>query len=127
DPAGPAAAPPATSDSLAAMAAATAALPTPSETSAPDRRRRLTYLMLFRVVLISLVLGATTLLYWLGDVDFGAPSAAGLFGIIGVTYLLTLVYAVWMGSGRRVGRLAQIQLAGDLVIATVLMHMTGGA
>jgi len=83
--------------------------------------------MLFRVVLISLVLGATTLLYWLGDVDLGAPSALGLYGIIGVTYLLTLVYALWLRSGRRVARLAHIQLAGDLVIATVLMHMTGGA
>ncbi len=119
------AASPATSDSLAAMAAAPAALAA-SETTAPDRRRRLTYLMLYRVVLISLVLGATTLLYWLGDVDLGAPSAAGLFGIIGVTYLLTLVYAFWLRSGQRVARLAHIQLVGDLVIATVLMHMTGG-
>ena len=116
-----------TSDSLAAMAAATAALPAPTEASPPDRRRRLTYLMLYRVVLISLVLGATTLLYLLGDVDPGGASALGLYGIIGVTYLLTLVYALWLRSGRAIRRLAHIQLAGDLVIATVLMHMTGGA
>jgi two-component system, NtrC family, sensor histidine kinase PilS len=93
----------------------------------PDRRRRLTYLMLYRVVLISLVLGATTLLYLLGDVDPGRRSSLGLYGIIGVTYLLTLVYALWLRSERGVAQLATIQLAGDLVIATVLMHLTGGA
>ncbi|HEU5056506.1 MAG TPA: ATP-binding protein [Kofleriaceae bacterium] len=93
----------------------------------PDRRRRLTYLMLFRVVLISLVLGATTLLALFGGVDPGRASSLGLYGIIGVTYLLTLVYALWLRSGRAVSELAHIQLAGDLVIATVLMHMTGGA
>jgi two-component system, NtrC family, sensor histidine kinase PilS len=121
------AAAPSTSDSLAAMAAASAALPASADASSPDRRRRLTYLMLYRVVLISLVLGATTLLYWLGSVDPGAPSAAGLFGIIGATYLLTLIYAIWLRSGGRVALLAHIQLAGDLFVATVLVHMTGGA
>ena len=100
---------------------------TPDASAPPDRRRRLTYLMLYRVVLISLVLGATTLLYLLGDVDPGRGSSLGLYGIIGVTYLLTLVYALWLRSGRGIARLAHIQLAGDLVIATVLMHMTGGA
>jgi two-component system, NtrC family, sensor histidine kinase PilS len=95
--------------------------------AAPDRRRRLTYLMLFRVVLISLVLGATTLLTLFGGVDPGRATSLGLYGIIGVTYLLTLVYALWLRSGRAVAQLAHIQLAGDLVIATVLMHMTGGA
>ena len=117
------------SDSLAAMAAVAAAVaPAASDTSAPpDRRRRLTYLMLFRVVLISLVLGATTLLYLLADVDPGRASALGLYGIIGITYLLTLVYALWLRSGRAVSQLTNLQLAGDLTIATVLMHMTGGA
>ncbi len=116
------------SDSLAAMAAAAAVAPAAPEASAPpDRRRRLTYLMLFRVVLISLVLGATTLLYLLADVDPGRAGALGLYGIIGITYLLTLVYALWLRSSRAITRLAHLQLAGDLVIATVLMHMTGGA
>ena len=116
------------SDSLAAMAAAASVAPAaPDAAAPPDRRRRLTYLMLYRVVLISLVLGATTLLYLLGDVDPGRASTLGLYGIIGVTYLLTLVYALWLRSGRAIAPLTTFQLAGDLVIATVLMHMTGGA
>jgi two-component system sensor histidine kinase PilS (NtrC family) len=112
---------------LSTSPSAAAAPPAPAEPSQPDRRRRLTYLMLFRVVLISLVLGATTLLDWLGEVDLGGTGALGLYGIIGVTYLLTLIYALWLRSGRRIGRLAHLQLTADLAIATVLMHMTGGA
>jgi two-component system sensor histidine kinase PilS (NtrC family) len=95
--------------------------------STPDLRRRLTYLMLFRVALITLVLGATTLLYWLSDADLGSPSGFVLFGIIGATYLLTLVYVIGLRRLHRLTRLAHTQLAVDLVIASLLVHMTGGA
>jgi two-component system, NtrC family, sensor histidine kinase PilS len=95
--------------------------------STPDLRRRLTYLMLFRVALITLVLGATTLLYWLSDADLAAPSSLLLYGIIGATYLLTLVYVVALRRLHTLTRLAHTQLAVDLVIASLLVHMTGGA
>jgi two-component system sensor histidine kinase PilS (NtrC family) len=94
--------------------------------STPDLRRRLTYLMLFRVALITLVLGATTLLYWLSDTQ-GAPGSGVLYGIIGATYLLTLVYAVALRRLRRLSRLAHIQLAADLLIASMVVQMTGSA
>jgi two-component system, NtrC family, sensor histidine kinase PilS len=93
----------------------------------PDLRRRLTYLMLFRVALITLVLGATTLLYWLGDADLAAPGSLLLYGIIGATYLLTIIYVVALRGPTRLSRLAHTQLAVDLVIASLLVHMTGGA
>ena len=105
---------------------AVAAAP-PPEDSAPDLRRRLTYLMLFRVALITLVLGATTLLYWLGDADLGGPSSLVLYGIIGTTYLLTIIYVVALRRLRGLTGLAHTQLAVDLVIASLLVHMTGGA
>ncbi|HTE55079.1 MAG TPA: ATP-binding protein [Kofleriaceae bacterium] len=95
--------------------------------STPDLRRRLTYLMLFRVALITLVLGATTLLYWLSDADPGAPGTYLLYGIIATTYLLTLVYVVALRRLRRLSRLAHTQLAVDLIIASLVVHMTGGA
>ena len=89
--------------------------------------RRLTYLMALRVLLITLVLGATTLLYWLGDVDLTQPNSLVLYGIIGVTYLLTIFYAHLLRDPSKLPQLASAQLAGDLAIATVLMHVTGGA
>ena len=91
-----------------------------------DLRRRLTYLMAFRVLLITLVLGATTLLYWLGDVDLTQPNSLVLYGIITCTYLLTLFYTRLLRDTQDQGRLASWQIVGDLVIASILVHVTGG-
>jgi two-component system sensor histidine kinase PilS (NtrC family) len=110
-----------------AAAGRSAVTPAIADDPTPDLRRRLTYLMLFRVALITLVLGATTLLYWLGDADLAAPASVLFYGIIGATYLLTLVYAVALRQLRQLNRLAHTQLAVDLVIASLLVHMTGGA
>jgi two-component system sensor histidine kinase PilS (NtrC family) len=89
--------------------------------------RRVLYLMLVRTVLISLVLGSQLLLYWLGNVDLATPASLMLFAIIGSTYLLTLVYALGVWRGGAPGRLANYQIAGDLVLTTLLVHVTGGA
>lgn len=90
-------------------------------------RRRVVYLMLFRLVLISLVLGSTLLLWWISDVDLSTPGSMVLYAIIGTTYLLTIVYALLLDRVSDVGRLANAQLAVDLVIAAFLVHVTGGA
>jgi two-component system sensor histidine kinase PilS (NtrC family) len=91
-----------------------------------DLRRRLTYLMAFRVLLITLVMGATTLLYWLDDADLGETNSLVLYGIIAGTYLLTLVYATLLKHTSDYFRLANYQVVGDLIIASVMMHATGG-
>jgi len=89
--------------------------------------RRLIYMMLFRLVLISLVLGSTLLLWWLSDIDLASHSSVALFILIGTTYLLTVVYALAVRFGYDAHRLGFYQLAGDLLITTVLVHVTGGA
>lgn len=98
-----------------------------SETAASSLHRRLTYLMAFRVLLITLVMGATTLLYWLGDIDLSESNSVVLYVIIGITYLLTLVYALVLKRTQNLGTWAAYQLAIDLVIATIIVHVTGGA
>lgn len=90
-------------------------------------RRRVVYLMLFRLVLISLVLGSTLVLWWLSDVDLATPSSMVVYAIIATTYLLTIVYALAVNRAVDLGRLASIQLALDLVTSALLMHVTGGA
>ena len=114
--------PPISADSIAR-----ADLPITSDTTESSLHRRLTYLMAFRVLLITLVLGSTTLLYWLGDVDLTEPNSVILYAIVGITYLLTLVYALALKRASDQGTLAAYQLALDLVIATVIVHVTGGA
>ncbi|HTM19981.1 MAG TPA: ATP-binding protein, partial [Kofleriaceae bacterium] len=90
-------------------------------------RRRVTYLMLFRLVLISLVLGATIVISTLGDYDMASPYSLVLFAIIGGTYLLTVIYAVALQRGVDAGRLADVQMVLDLVVTALLVHVTGGA
>ncbi|MCG8424816.1 MAG: ATP-binding protein [Proteobacteria bacterium] len=89
--------------------------------------RRVTYLMLFRLVLISLVLGATLLLSWLSNVDPLAPNSLVLFVIIGTTYLLTIIYSLVLNRVADPRRLADIQLVADLITSALLVHVTGGA
>ena len=108
-------------DSLTAIAGGLR--PSPSE----DLRRRLTYLMLFRVGVISLVMGSTALLYWISDVDLTSTASLMIFAIIGFTYLLTIIYAVRLTRADNLAPLGRLQLAADLVIASLLMHVTGGA
>jgi two-component system sensor histidine kinase PilS (NtrC family) len=92
-----------------------------------ELHRRLIYLMLFRVVLISLVLGATTVLYWLSDVDLAQPNVLMVYAIVIATYVLTIVYAILLRRERPGKWIAHAQLIGDLAIATILVHITGGA
>ncbi|MBL4637132.1 MAG: PAS domain-containing protein [Kofleriaceae bacterium] len=98
-------------------------------TESPDSelRRRLTYLMAFRVLVITLVMGVTTVLFWLGDVDLTLPNSLFLYGVSGSTYVLTLVYARVVLNSTNLERLALGQIVADLFIASLIVHVTGGA
>ncbi|ACY17315.1 two-component system sensor histidine kinase NtrB [Haliangium ochraceum] len=90
-------------------------------------RRRVVSLMLFRLLLISLVLGSTLLLWWISDVDLATPSSMMLYAIIGATYLLTIIYALVVVRTDKLVALANVQLVLDLVISALLVFVTGGA
>ncbi|RMH45117.1 MAG: PAS domain-containing protein [Deltaproteobacteria bacterium] len=92
-----------------------------------DLARRVTYLMLFRLVLISFALGTTVVIAWVGDVDLQTPNTYILLAIIAATYLLTIAYAIALPRVANMTRFATAQIAVDLVIATLLVHVTGGA
>jgi two-component system sensor histidine kinase PilS (NtrC family) len=111
-------------DSL--VPAASVAQESVAEAATSELGRRLTYLMAFRVLIISLVLGATTLLYWLGDDDLTQLNSLIIYGIIGSTYVLTLVYARLLKNTEKHQELGKWQIVGDLVIASLLVHITGG-
>ncbi len=98
-----------------------------SELGDSDLRRRITYLIAFRVLVITIVLGATTLLHWLGDVDLTKPNSLFLYGIIASTYVLTLVYIRYIEQSEVLPTLLSVQIVADLVIASLLVHITGGA
>jgi two-component system sensor histidine kinase PilS (NtrC family) len=102
--------------------------PDPTRPFAPAGRTRLSYVMAVRVGLVTLLLAAA-LVAELGA-PLGsqrAPVVGALFALIASTYGLTIVFALLLQRARRIGPLAVAQLASDLLLATLLVHLTGGA
>ncbi|MCC7000145.1 MAG: PAS domain-containing protein [Deltaproteobacteria bacterium] len=99
-----------------------------SEGEGLSTRKKLGFLMLFRVVLITLVLGTTVALNYADPEILLSTRSIYLFAVIGMTYVLTLVYGLALQTGRvkRLHRFADLQIAIDLAMTTVLVHATGG-
>ncbi len=91
-----------------------------------DLRKRVLSLMVFRAVVISLVLGLTTVSYWVSEGLTLTPAIMSLYIIIAATYVLTLVYSLSLKKQSDPARLVDVQIIGDLLIATLLVHVTGG-
>jgi two-component system, NtrC family, sensor histidine kinase PilS len=92
-----------------------------------ELKKRLTYLMLFRVGLVTLLLIATAAAeVAAGPAEPTSPVMAALFGLIAVTYGLTIVYAVLLSRTERLRLLGSTQVALDLLSTSVLVHLTGG-
>ena len=70
-----------------------------------DLARRITWLMLLRVVVTTLLLGAAIVADAVGPVAREAPLGMFVFGLIGVTYGLTLLWAIALRRGVRPHRL----------------------
>lgn len=93
----------------------------------PELVAKLQWLMFFRVVIITLLLGSTLLFRIIGA-DFAAnPTQLTLLGVIIATYALTIIYALVLRSLRSgYARFAYVQLSIDLLIGAVLISVTGG-
>jgi two-component system sensor histidine kinase PilS (NtrC family) len=91
--------------------------------------RRLTYVMLVRVILFTLILGGTVAvnLAWGTPEELGGPYVTFLFVFIAVIYVLNIGYAVVLRLWPRPVTLAAVQLFGDLISSAILVHGTGGA
>ena len=93
----------------------------------PEIVTRLEWLMFFRVVLITLLLGST-LIFRLTSHDLLENSRRlTLLGLIVGTYALTIIYALALRLlQEHFRRFAYVQLTGDLLVSTVLITLTGG-
>lgn len=89
-------------------------------------RVKLTWLTVFRTVATSLllaVLGVSVLSRPGGQL---APEDTLSFGALSATYLLTILYGLWLRADKGLRPLAWSQLAGDLLLATFVVAFTGG-
>ena len=99
--------------------------PLPGE---PELRVRLTWLSVFRTIATSLLLGvfALRLLASSPTRELSREDSLAFLGI-GLVYVLTLIYGLWLRKGRVDRTVAVVQVGGDILIASGLVSATGGA
>ena len=84
----------------------------------PEIVARLEWLMFFRVLLVTLLLGSTLIFRLTAQDALSESKRLGLLGLIVGTYALTIVYAVLLRSlQRHYGRFAYVQITGDGALA----------
>jgi two-component system, NtrC family, sensor histidine kinase PilS len=88
-------------------------------------RTRLVWLTVFRTVAVSLSLVAVAARLFINPLD--EPSRVDMlsFAVIGLVYVLTLVYGLMLRRGRVDRVAAAVQVVGDLIIASALVFLTG--
>ncbi|MFY0580357.1 hypothetical protein ACN28S_44435 [Cystobacter fuscus] len=88
-------------------------------------RNRLTWLTVFRTVAVSLSLVAFAVRVFLQPVQEPSHGDMLSFAVIGLVYLFTLVYGLMLRGGWADRLAAVVQVVGDLLIASVLVFLTG--
>lgn len=87
-------------------------------------RRKLAWVILFRLVLDTVLLGGTA--FWQVGTGGATPAlATTLYGIVLGTFVASLAFAAWLASGRWMRGLAWAQIVADVVIATAVVTVTG--
>jgi two-component system sensor histidine kinase PilS (NtrC family) len=101
----------------------------PGEQGRPEALRTVTYLMLVRTALATvLMLSVVILALTLGSPDtLSGPFGRFVFALLATTYVATLAYALGLSRIQDPVRFADVQIGVDLVLVTLLVHATGGA
>ncbi|HLB24924.1 MAG TPA: ATP-binding protein [Nitrospirota bacterium] len=85
-------------------------------------RPRLKWLMIFRVTVITLLLGSLAVL----QLHQERSPVASIYFLIIATYLLTIAYSLVFDSIRNLAAFAYVQIIGDVVLETGVVFVTGG-
>jgi two-component system, NtrC family, sensor histidine kinase PilS len=88
-----------------------------------ELRRKLAWLIAIRAIISTVLLGSATL------AQVTAPGSFPIdpfFSLIGLTYALTIFYAATLRYADRFRWLVDLQLAGDALIVSAFIYLTGG-
>ncbi len=88
-----------------------------------DLRRRLAWLIGIRAIISTLLLGSATFAQLTAPGSFPVDP---FFFLIGLTYALTIVYALTLPFVDRHRWLVDVQLAGDALVVSAFIYFTGG-
>ncbi|MBH25684.1 MAG: hypothetical protein CMH57_14780 [Myxococcales bacterium] len=90
-------------------------------------RKKLEYLMVIRVLMVTLLLGSAIIVN-INDVDsFADPSYLAIATLIIATYVATIIYAVLVPRLQSLVSLTYVQLIGDVALSAGLIILTGGS
>jgi two-component system sensor histidine kinase PilS (NtrC family) len=94
-----------------------------------DAVQTVTYLMLFRVAVATmLLLSVVVVALSLDSLEtLYGPFGRFVFALLAMTYIATLAYALTLKRLKHPIRFAYVQVAVDLVLVSLLVHATGGA
>lgn len=96
----------------------------PSSRAGAGLHRKLVWLTLFRLAMITVLLGGTALVNW----QFGAAATgvvAPLYAVVGATYAASLVFALLLRVRAAQRVVAAAQIALDVAIAVAVVATTG--
>jgi two-component system sensor histidine kinase PilS (NtrC family) len=93
----------------------------------PDLYRKLLLLTGVRLLVGTALLFATAWLTLSGGESFGRRVDVLLYATIGSIYFASLIAVVFLRSGRHLKAVAYAQIAGDVLSASGLVYLTGGA
>lgn len=93
----------------------------------PEFTRRVVWLMLLRLLVMTLLLAATIFFQFRGAGTLFIDPAIPLYILIGTTFLLSLIYAFALPLIPDLWLFSFFQVMVDVLYATVLIHFTGGA
>jgi two-component system sensor histidine kinase PilS (NtrC family) len=102
---------------------------TPEDRPHAEALRIVTYLMLVRTGLATVLMLSVVILAWtVGSPEtLSSPFGRFVFGLLATIYLASLAYAVSLRRIQDPVRFADLQIGVDLVLVTLLVHSTGGA
>ncbi len=101
-------------------------LPDSAAPAVPEIVSKIQWLMFFRVIMVTVLLGST-LVVNVKDTDLlSDPGTLTVLGLIVGTYLLTIAYALLLPRLKQLRPFAYVQLVGDLLTSFVLILLTGG-
>ncbi len=84
------------------------------------------WLMFFRAVVATILLGATAFIQIKENQLFQQLSPQFLYLLIALIYVLTILYTIILPRLKRLRAFAYGQLLGDVLFVTILIYLTGG-
>jgi two-component system sensor histidine kinase PilS (NtrC family) len=115
-----------TADGTDPRAAKLELLTAEEDRSSTLQRRRLQWLMVGRLVVATLLLGATMWVGIRGEAEYARFTPYFLSFLITATYGGSVAFAAWLVNGKNLGVQAATQIAFDLVITSALVYVSGG-